>query len=816
MLRSIQNFPIESTLPAQDRQEDGSYIPALAIDDATGVIYSGVNVISSGGINQLRAGANITLTPSGDTLIISASGGGGGGSPADPSGSIQFNNAGSFGAAPFSSVDPSTGIITWDDEDFSSLTTFIPSASNNTYGPSLMLNGPTGITEVAAKGVYLTNGAKITQFSFGVVNTLNSTSVSTSGPDDTPSVGISVSTNATDNSGTATQIATGVQVQTSLSGSNVAADVVYGVQISSSISFLTGTVTEVTGIQIGSPDSSSSTIDTISGIHIQDQSGFAAAAIVGAAILIEDQSIGSTAYAIKTGTGLVSLGDNITLTAAAIDLGYLSFAGQNGVLLDGGSGSIGTRVGAVASGSEPGALLFSQLGSSAALYVSNGTSIVTQYGISQITPSGTFGIGNNFTVDTSGNVILASINALVGTANPMVLPTTTATATYVLSSDGGNPQQLSWIPAGGALTLDQVGNPLGDTAFTFPLDATIGFTFTADASRNAFSVQTTAEASSVTIASILSVANDNGNQSVATHACDFQGLVSGDSSGAKGGQFLAQSSGSNNIDMLEGVTIVTDHGSSGTLTAAHALTITCVQEGGSGEVLETVALLISDVAGTDLNYAIKTGLGLVNIGDATTIAPTNTTVNALNLTTGGNFALNCTTDDTAGAYFGGCAQFTFYAHDNSGSSVGPIAAVFITGGINGSNASGDHIGALFAYAEDDTSGTGVTDLAGGFFQARGNSSNTTIACGVHILPSQASSEMDGLIIDDQPHYAIKTGTGTVLFGDNVQLNGGAIGFFGHSPGAQEAVTGAKLPSDVVMASLLAALAATGLIIDSTT
>lgn len=46
--------------------------------------------------------------------------------------------------------------------------------------------------------------------------------------------------------------------------------------------------------------------------------------------------------------------------------------------------------------------------------------------------------------------------------------------------------------------------------------------------------------------------------------------------------------------------------------------------------------------------------------------------------------------------------------------------------------------------------------------------------------------------------------------------GKGVGFYGGSPVVQPTVTGAKLPSDVVLASLLTALAAQGLIVDSST
>lgn len=50
----------------------------------------------------------------------------------------------------------------------------------------------------------------------------------------------------------------------------------------------------------------------------------------------------------------------------------------------------------------------------------------------------------------------------------------------------------------------------------------------------------------------------------------------------------------------------------------------------------------------------------------------------------------------------------------------------------------------------------------------------------------------------------------------IQASTSGLGFFGTSPAAKPTVTGAKLPSDTVMASLLTALAALGLITNSTT
>jgi len=65
---------------------------------------TGTGVISLDGISgavNLVAGSNITITPSGQDITISASGGAPGGSPTQ----LQYNNSGTFGGAPLSSVD---------------------------------------------------------------------------------------------------------------------------------------------------------------------------------------------------------------------------------------------------------------------------------------------------------------------------------------------------------------------------------------------------------------------------------------------------------------------------------------------------------------------------------------------------------------------------------------------------------------------------------------------------------------------------------------------------------------------------------------
>ncbi|SRR6266566_922942 len=87
-----------------------------------------------------------------------------------------------------------------------------------------------------------------------------------------------------------------------------------------------------------------------------------------------------------------------------------------------------------------------------------------------------------------------------------------------------------------------------------------------------------------------------------------------------------------------------------------------------------------------------------------------------------------------------------------------------------------------------------------------------------ILGPGTSTGTYGLKIEDQvtgTPWAIKTGLGLVELGGPLEVHGN-LGFFAATPAAKQTVAGAKLPADAVIASLLTALAAYGLITDSTT
>lgn len=66
------------------------------------------------GVDQIIAGTNVTISPTGGTgaVTINAAGGGGGGTPASPTNAVQYNASGSFGGTSKFLFDPATDILT--------------------------------------------------------------------------------------------------------------------------------------------------------------------------------------------------------------------------------------------------------------------------------------------------------------------------------------------------------------------------------------------------------------------------------------------------------------------------------------------------------------------------------------------------------------------------------------------------------------------------------------------------------------------------------------------------------------------------------
>ena len=82
---------------------------------------------------------------------------------------------------------------------------------------------------------------------------------------------------------------------------------------------------------------------------------------------------------------------------------------------------------------------------------SGGISVLSTGTTSFIQLNNTGSHGTSITDSGAGGVSVSGtfVSLSAGAANPILLPTATGTAGYVLSTDGANPQQLSWIAPGG-------------------------------------------------------------------------------------------------------------------------------------------------------------------------------------------------------------------------------------------------------------------------------------------------------------------------------------------------------------------------------
>jgi len=92
----IYTYPVKTT-PAND---DLILISDSADNNKTKQIkVSSLPGGSSSGVSQIIAGTNVTIDPVGGTGSVTINASGGGGTPANPTNSIQFNNAGAFGGS---------------------------------------------------------------------------------------------------------------------------------------------------------------------------------------------------------------------------------------------------------------------------------------------------------------------------------------------------------------------------------------------------------------------------------------------------------------------------------------------------------------------------------------------------------------------------------------------------------------------------------------------------------------------------------------------------------------------------------------------
>ena len=92
----LYTYPVKTT-PANN---DLILISDSADDNKTKQVkVSSLPGGSSSGVTQIIAGTNVTIDPVGGTGSVTINSSGGSTSPASPSNSVQFNNAGAFGGS---------------------------------------------------------------------------------------------------------------------------------------------------------------------------------------------------------------------------------------------------------------------------------------------------------------------------------------------------------------------------------------------------------------------------------------------------------------------------------------------------------------------------------------------------------------------------------------------------------------------------------------------------------------------------------------------------------------------------------------------
>ena len=268
----------------------------------------GWQVSSGGGVTQITAGTNVTISPSGGTGNVTINAGGGGGGTVSPATGGQlsaYSGTGvstTIGGVSGSTVDPVNGLIS-----------LVPIASAGTTLSIVAAPGEDAL-DIRSDG----NENNATVF----------ISVNGSAIPDINSQGFYFSQVDVDNSGSSfTQ--TSFIATTNTAGSDLAGDVITSALFDLSNGWTgTGPSKAVTiGIEPGGSDLGHPAQNYI-GIDIADQNWVSEPATnTNAALLIEDQTPGANVYAIKTRVGPVSFGDNLTYGKIQIPATIYSAAG---------------------------------------------------------------------------------------------------------------------------------------------------------------------------------------------------------------------------------------------------------------------------------------------------------------------------------------------------------------------------------------------------------------------------------------------------------------------------------------------------------
>lgn len=185
--------------------------------------------------------------------------------------------------------------------------------------------------------------------------------------------------------------------------------------------------------------------------------------------------------------------------------------------------------------------------------------------------------------------------------------------------------------------------------------------------------------------------------------------------------------------------------------------------GGIGGTLTTGQIPIATAATTLGNSGITISGTTVTLPGALT---STGKVSALNISSGGFAGVFTYSATGASIGVGGSATTTDSTGNHQALGVEGVAI------LAGSNVVGDTAYGIFATSSDTSSGGAANEISAGIFQYT-TTSRTVLGTGVHISApaGTAGTTLAGLLIDNQGSgtnkYAIKTGTGTVSFGDPV-------------------------------------------------